>query len=131
MSRVAEIEATGAQGAVADPNRLSTLLAELDGVAAICWLMGSAVGEPELIAASHGVRLRSLLERLVDTPVRGFVYEAAGGVPRGRLDKGAASVREAGERWQIPVELARQDPKDHTAWLREMRGAVRRVLPGG
>jgi uncharacterized protein YbjT (DUF2867 family) len=130
-TRVSEIEATGAQAAVADPDRLATLLPQLEGVGAICWLMGSALGEPEVIAAIHGPRLRSLLEKLVDTPVRGFVYEAGGGVQRALLDGGAAITREAGERWQIPVEVVRQDPSGRAAWLEAMRGAVGRVLAGG
>jgi hypothetical protein len=129
--RVREIELAGAQGVRADPNRLSTLLPQLDGVAAICWLMGGAVGDRQLIAGLHGTRLRSLLEKLVDTPVRGFVYEAAGPVQRGRLSAGVAIVRDAGERWQIPVEVVTQDPDDHGAWLEAMRGAVGRVLAGG
>jgi hypothetical protein len=127
---MAEIEATGAQAAVADPARLATLLPQLDGVSAIAWLLGSAVGEPELIAALHGARLRSLLEQLVDTPVRGFVYEAAGAAPDPSLREGEAIVREAAARWQIPVERVRQDPADHAAWLEAMRDAVGRVLAG-
>jgi hypothetical protein len=130
-TRTAEIEATGAQPVVADPERLATLLPQLEGVAVICWLMGSALGEPELIAAIHGPRLGSLLEKLVDTPVGGFVYEAAGGVPRGRLDDGAAIVREAGERWRMPVEVVWEDPADHAAWLQAMRSAVGRILARG
>src|SRR5919197_1254182 len=96
---LAAIEATGAEGALADPDRLATLLPQLGGVACVCWLMGSAAGEPRLVAAVHGPRLRTLLERLVDTPVRGFVYEAAGVAPAERLREGAAAVRAAAERW--------------------------------
>ena len=129
--RTAEIEAAGAEAAVADPDRLGTLAPHLSGVAAVCWLMGGASGAPELIAAIHGPRLRSLLETLVDTPVRGFVYEAAGTVPRSRLDQGAAIVREAGERWRIPVEVVRQEPGDRAAWLTGMRDALGRVLSRG
>ena len=33
----------------------------------------------------HGVRLETLLEHIVDTPVRGLVYEAAGSVADGLL----------------------------------------------
>ena len=130
-TRVAEIEASGAQAAVADPNRLGTLLPEIEGLAAICWLMGSAVGEPELIAALHGPRLESLLEKLVDTPVRGFVYEAGGTVQRTRLDAGAEIASEAGERWRVPVQVVAQDPADHATWLGAMTAAVARVLAGG
>ena len=38
--------------------------------------MGTASGIPESLAALHGPRLQTLLEKLVDTPVRGVVYEA-------------------------------------------------------
>ena len=39
-----------------------------------------------------------LFEKLVDTPVRGVVYEAA-------LADGRAIARDASERWRIPLEL--------------------------
>src|SRR5438876_9835629 len=73
LESLGEMEATGAEAVVADPDRLATILPQLEGVSTVCWLVGS-------------VRLESLLERLVDTPVRGFVYE-------GRT--GAALVRAA------------------------------------
>ena len=127
----AQIEAGGAQAAVADPDRLATLLPQLEGVGAICWLMGSARGEPERVAELHGPRLRSLLEHLVDTPVRGFVYEAAGAVEAARLDEGAALVRDAGKRWQLPVALVDRHPREHEAWVQAMRLAVGRLLAAG
>ena len=61
---------------VADPDRLGTLMPALAGVTVVCWLMGSAEDSLDV----HGARLRSLMEHLVDTPVRGLVYEAAGTV---------------------------------------------------
>ena len=67
------IEAAGAEAAVADPDRLGTLLPLLEGVSVVCWLMGTADAEP-----LHGPRLRSLQVKLVDSPARGLVYEAAG-----------------------------------------------------
>ena len=45
-----------------------------------------------LLAAIHGPRLERLLEEIVDTPVRGFVYEARGTVDRGLLARGGAIV---------------------------------------
>ena len=36
------IEAAGAEGVVADPDRLGTLMRALAGVTAVCWLLGSA-----------------------------------------------------------------------------------------
>ena len=72
------IEAAGLEAAVADPDRPGTVLELCGDVTVVVWLLGSARGEPELIAAIHGPRLERLLEKLVDSPVRGFVYEAAG-----------------------------------------------------
>ena len=43
----------------------------------------------------HGPRLSSLMEHLVDTPVRGLVYEAAGTADGALLSDGADIVREA------------------------------------
>ena len=46
----------------------------------------------------HGGRLRMLFEKLVDTPVRGVVYEVG-------LPAGEAIARDAAERWQMRVEV--------------------------
>jgi hypothetical protein len=121
---LAEIEAAGAEAVVADPDRLGTVMVQLAGATLICWLMGSATGADDL----HGPRLETLLERLVDTPVRGIVYEAAGTVEPALLAGGAAAVRTAAERWRMPAELVEVDPGDHEAWLAAMRAAVGRLL---
>lgn len=121
---LAEIEATGAEAVVADPDRLGTMMVQLAGVTLICWLMGSAAGADDL----HGPRLETLLERLVDTPVRGIVYEAAGSVEPALLASGAAAVRAAADRWRMPAEVVELDPADHAAWLAQMRAAVERLL---
>jgi uncharacterized protein YbjT (DUF2867 family) len=122
----AEIEAAGAEPVLADPDRLGTLMTQLHGVSLLCWLMGSAEGATA--EALHGPRLRTLLERLVDTPVRGVVYEAAGSVLPEVLAGGAAAVREASARWSIPAEVVEADPRDREAWLAAMTGAVERLL---
>jgi len=127
-ARVAEIEAAGAEAVVADPDRLGTLLPSIEGISVICWLLAGATGEPEAVAALHGPRLRSLLERLVDAPVRGFVYEAAGSVDPAALDEGAAIVRSASETFRIPVEILSADPADRAVWVGKALAAVRRVL---
>jgi uncharacterized protein YbjT (DUF2867 family) len=124
--RLAEIEAAGAEALVADPDRLGTVMAHLHGVSLLCWLMGTAdAGAAEDL---HGPRLRTLLERLVDTPVRGVVYEAAGSVPPALLAGGAAAVREASGTWSIPAEVVQADPRDPEAWLSAMTGAFGRLL---
>jgi nucleoside-diphosphate-sugar epimerase len=127
-ARVAAIAAVGAEGVVADPDLLATLLPQIGGVAAICWLLGGAAGGPEQVAALHGGRLQSLLERLVDAPVRGFVYEAAGSVERALLEQGAAIVRGANEAFRLPVAVVEQDPDDHRRWLGAMMSATRGLL---
>ena len=79
---------------MADPDRLGTLLPLLAGVTVVCWLMGTAEGDD--VAPLHGDRLESLLAKLVDSGVRGLVYEAAGSVDGALLAGGAELVRAAG-----------------------------------
>jgi hypothetical protein len=124
--RLTEIEAAGAEAVQADPDRLGTVMTQLAGVTVVCWLLGSAGGSN--VAELHGPRLETLLERLVDTPVRGVVYEAAGTVEPELLGAGAAAVRSAAERWRMPAEVVEQDPADREAWLAAMRAAVDRLL---
>lgn len=104
---LAAIEATGIEPALADPERPATVLDLVADVAAVYWLLGSATGEPENVEAIHGPRLERLLERLVETPVRRFVYEAHGSVDPQVLAGGAAVVERAAETWRIPVEVLR------------------------
>ena len=95
-SGVARVCDAGLDGVLADPDRPGTILDQVGDVAVVVWLLGSAAGEPATVSAIHGPRLQSLLEKLVDTPVRGFVYEASGGVRR------ACSPR-AGRSWRRQV----------------------------
>ena len=125
-SRIGEIEASGVEAAVADPDRLATLMPRLDAVAAVCWLMGSATGDT--VTALHGPRLRTLMERLVDTPVRGLVYEAAGSVEGRRLREGAEIVQSAAATWRMPVEVVEHDHDDWRTWVDATAAAVARVL---
>jgi hypothetical protein len=115
---------------IADPDRPASILDHVGDVTHVFWLLGAALGEPEAIAAIHGPRLERVLERLVDTPVRGFVYEAAGRVQRDHLDRGAQIVHEAGERWRIPIELVTEDPRDWEAWTEAMLAATERLTGG-
>lgn len=124
----AAIEATGVEAAVADPDRLGTLMASLEGVSTLCWLLGSATGDRERIADLHGPRLRSLLDLVVDTPVRGVVYEAAGSAPPDLLEQGAAIAREAADTFRMPVIITETDPRDHEGWVDAQRAAVAAVL---
>lgn len=126
--RLVAIEAAGAEAALADPGRLATLVGCLEGVSVLCWLMGTAHGDRDAVAAIHGDRLESMLETIVDTPVRAFVYEAAGTVDRDLLERGTASVRRAAETYRMPVEVLLADPRDHERWLEESVAAVASAL---
>lgn len=101
---LAAIEEAGIEAALADPAQPGTLLDLVGDVAVVHWLLGSATGSEEDLAAIHGPRLERFLERLVETPVRRFIYEASGSVDPELLERGADLVRAAGERWHIPVE---------------------------
>jgi uncharacterized protein YbjT (DUF2867 family) len=122
------IREAGAEPYVGDPDRIATLMGALTGVTVLAWLMGTASGDPEQVFALHDTRLRMLWEKLVDTPVRGVIYEAAGTVPAPALIRGEAVARVAHETWRIPLAYVRADPADETAWVTDARGAVRELL---
>jgi nucleoside-diphosphate-sugar epimerase len=110
------IAAAGIEPALADPARLDTLLDQVGGVTVVAWILGSAQGGDEELAALHGPRLDRLVEKLVETPVRGFVYEAAGSVDPILLARGQESLEAAADRWQIPLSTLFVDPSDHDVW---------------
>jgi hypothetical protein len=110
-----ELESSGhvieeAEGA--DPDRLATLTPRLEGVTVVCWLFGDDARE-----SLHGDRLASLLEYLVDTPVRGFVYERSAEHPGGEDLVGSANAT-----FRIPCAVI--SPGD------DLGEAVERVLGG-
>lgn len=125
---LAAIEAAGLQAAEADPERPGTILDLVGDVAVLVLALGSARGPAEQLEAIHGPRLERLLEHLVDTPVRGIVYEAAGTVPAELLAAGADAVRLAGRTWRIPFELPAVGRDDPEAWGERMAAAVQGLL---
>jgi uncharacterized protein YbjT (DUF2867 family) len=126
--RRAEIEAAGAEFHRGDPDRIGTLTYALDGATILCWLLGSATGSPDALAALHGSRLAMLLERTIDTTIRGVVYESAGTVDPDVLARGAEAVRRACAYSEIPYRLLLADPTDPGAWLGAARLAVDELL---
>ncbi|MGN6662911.1 MAG: hypothetical protein ACTHK6_01690 [Solirubrobacterales bacterium] len=99
------IEAAGIEAALADPDQPGTILELVGDVAVLVLLLGGARGSAELLAAIHGPRLERLMEHLVDTPVRGVVYEGTAG--------GGEIVRAAGRTWRIPVRTISSKPSQH------------------
>ena len=99
----------------------------LSGVTIVCWLMGTAPDAPDV----HGDRLRTLTEHLVDTPVRGLVYEAAGHrrpraplAGRANRARGVAYVAHSGGGGGRRTRAA-QD-----GWTAAMKAAIERLLAG-
>jgi hypothetical protein len=90
-----ELKASGHAVRGPVPSDPASVVGSLDAVAVLCWLGGEA-DEP---------RLRAVLEKLVDTPVRGVAYE-----PVGEDDR--AVVAAAHRTWRIPV-----------AWIEEPDGS--------
>jgi nucleoside-diphosphate-sugar epimerase len=127
-ARTGEIAAAGAEPYVGDPDRVATLMEALTGVTVVCWLMGTATGDPERVAALHDGRLRMLWEKLVDTPVRGVVHEAAGPLPPEVLARGRAVAEAAHRTWRIPLAVLDTDPAREDAWRTAAASAVAGLL---
>lgn len=124
----AAVEAAGAEAWIGDPDRIGTLTGALENVTIVCWLLGRAQGTGESLSALHGPRLRAFCERLVDTTVRGLVYEAGGDLRHGVLAAGCGIVREAADTWEIPIRILEADPVDHDRWAAEAQAAVGELL---
>lgn len=127
-ARLAQIEAAGAEGVLADPDRLATLTPHLQGISVMVWLMGSAKSTSDGVAALHGPRLESMIEAIVDTHVRGVVYEGAGSVRRELLEEGAAVVERLSLTYVMPAVVVREDPAAIEPWLAAMGAAVGEAL---
>ena len=121
------IAGAGLEPAEADPDRPGTILELCGDVAVVVWLLGSATGERRTVAAIHGPRLESLLEKLVDTPVRGFAYEAEGSVDPAELAAGGEIVERAGETWRIPVTFLTEE-RSEPGWAGRGAEIVMRLL---
>lgn len=123
-----ELESQGIEPFIGDPDRVGTLAPALAHVGVVCILLGSATGQAEQLAALHGTRLGMLLERMLDTTVRGVVYERSGSVDPALLARGAERVRYACERSLIPYVLLAADPLDHAGWPTVAATAVHSAL---
>jgi NAD(P)-dependent dehydrogenase (short-subunit alcohol dehydrogenase family) len=117
--RRAEIEAAGAECWVGTPDRIGSLRYGLDNVTVLLWLLGN-VNEPDL----HGSRLTMMLERSIDSTVRGIVYET--GLPA--TEGGAAEVVRMAGYNEIPYAMVAAGRGDPEPWIREMRIAIEGVL---
>ncbi len=99
---LAAIEAAGIEPALADPDRPGTILDLVGDVAVLVLLLGNAEGSDEELEAIHGPRLERLMEHLVETPVRGVLYEGT--------EPGEQIVHNAARTWRIPARIL---PRPH------------------
>jgi uncharacterized protein YbjT (DUF2867 family) len=128
--RLGAIEAAGIEAAVADPDRIGTVVEQIDDVSLIFWLLGSASGEPDAVAALHGPRLARMLEEIVDTPVRAFVYEAFGSLPSEVILGAMQELRSANQRWRIPFEVVDAAGGELELWKAGMLAAAEELIGG-
>jgi len=129
--RLAVLEAAGVEPVLADPDRVATLAPALDHVVVGYILLGSAVGAPDALAALHGSRLEMLLTKVLDSTVRGIVYEAVGSVPAAVLSAGAQRVRAFAADAHVPHVMLETDPADHGRWCQDALAAAASVLAPG
>jgi uncharacterized protein YbjT (DUF2867 family) len=125
-ARADAIAAAGAESYLGDPDRIATLMEAIAGVTVVAWLLGSATGEGA--GELHAGRLRMLCEKLVDTPVRGLLYEGAGTLADEVLAGGAEVVRTAAATWSIPLEVLMTDPSECERWTADAGRCVARLL---
>lgn len=118
----------GIEAVEADPDRVGSLVELVADVTVLAWALGDATGSEEAVAALYRERLPSLLAAIVDTPIRGLVYEAAGSVDAGLLAEGRRAVEEAGARSRIPTACVdlRRGPGE-SAWAPAVADAVEGV----
>jgi hypothetical protein len=116
-SRRTQLEDAGCECWIGDPDRVGTLRYALDNATVLLWLLGT-VDVPEL----HGSRLEMMLERTVDTTVRGVLYE-------GR--RGEAVVQAAHDRHGIPIAFLDADPGEVDSWAAEARARIAALLATG
>lgn len=115
--RRTEIEALGAEYWDGDPDRIATLRYACENVTVLVWALATATGDdPEKVHALHGSRLQMMLERTIDTTVRGVIYEANGTLPPEVLAEGRAVVERMCRKNEIPFAFLETDPADPTAW---------------
>jgi NADPH-dependent 2,4-dienoyl-CoA reductase/sulfur reductase-like enzyme len=107
----ARVREAGGEAWDGTPDVIGTLRYALDNVTVALWLLGDRV-EGEL----HGSRLEFFLERLIDTTVRGFVYEDG---------PGAALVEQKCTYNEIPFRVVPADAGAVRAAIDEVLAAVR------
>ncbi|MBJ7347130.1 MAG: hypothetical protein JHC87_01015 [Thermoleophilaceae bacterium] len=119
--------ASGAQSVDASPDLPGGIVMALEGVAVVCWLLGDAAwSDPDL----HDSKLETMLLRVVDTGVRGFVYELPSGFAAAPAlaSAGSKQVAHANETWHIPCEAISTEGFTDSQLAESVSAAVSRTL---
>lgn len=123
--RRAEIEAIGAEYLDGDPDRIGTLRYACENVTIVVWALATASGDDEeRVHALHGSRLEMMLERTIDTTVRGVVYEARGPLPDEVLATGRAIIERLCRKNEIPFAILEADPAQPDTWAAAADDAI-------
>jgi nucleoside-diphosphate-sugar epimerase len=125
--RLDRIADAGIEPVLADPDRVGSIVELLADVTVLAWLPAAALSDPEALQRLNGERLGSLLEKLVDTPVRGVVYVAPPASDAGS-DPGRALLADAEARWRIPVRIVERGTGDGALWASSAAVAVEAVI---
>jgi uncharacterized protein YbjT (DUF2867 family) len=115
----ARIEATGAECWIGTPDVVGTIRLGFDNVTLVLHLLGD-VDDADL----HGSRLEMLLERTIDTTVRGIVYET--GTTEASA-KGRETLVKMATFNEIPHRLVDRDDPD---WQATVRAHIDDLLAG-
>jgi hypothetical protein len=110
-----EIEAAGGECFLGDPDRIGSLRYALDNATVLLWLLGPVPDGP-----LHGSRLTMMMERTIDTTVRGVVYEGTA--------VGAAEVERMAGYNEIPHAVVDVGRDDQDAWVTAVLAAIDGVL---
>ena len=109
---ITAVTEAGAEAWPGDPDVIGTLRYALENVTLLIWMLGEDE-RPEI----HGSRLAMMLEKTIDTTVRGVVYEAGAG---GTGDSGVATVEDVAGFNEIPYRVV--------PYGGDVRGAVDALL---
>ena len=96
-----------------------------------CWLLAGAAGAAGELQELHTVRLEFFLTQMIDTTVRGFVYEGRGttSAPEA-LVEGEQIARRMCERNAIPLAVLDRPAAEGDLWQQQARAAIEQLLNG-
>ncbi len=109
----------GAESVDATPDLPGEIVMALQGVAVVAWLLGD---EPWCDPDLHGGKLETMLLGVVDTGVRGFVYER----PVGYDAAAEAQLSHAHDTWHIPCAVV--DGGEGGALAEQVSAAVAEIF---